>query len=325
MMWWKMRARRMGESAGEWRGTAFPGLIMLLCLLSLPIFSRAVEADDSWTGQSIMNEVLKRHEMSPYVYEEQTLILEDKAGNRDVSKVRRFSRVEKEGEVKVLLVFDSPTEVRGVALLAMGHQSGRGEWRTYLPAFGKELKFQAGRAGGSRFLGTDFALEDLIPEVVSDFRYVRAADQRIDQAAHFVVEAFPQDDEVARMTGYSQRRHFIRQDSFFIVRTDYYDRRKRFFKRQTFHDLKRVDGDLWRADLMIMENHKEQHKTLIKTNRRVFSSDYAPPEMFTAAWLLENRHIQSSEKTLFRDPSRSLGEIQDQVPDGPQNDRHRGR
>lgn len=272
-----------------------------------------------------MNEVLNRHEMSPYVYEEQTLIMEDKAAHRDVSKVRRFSRAEKDGTVKVLLVFDSPADVRGVALLAMGHPSGRGEWKIYLPAFGKELKSLDARARGSRFLGTDLAVEDVTAEVLSDFRYVRAADQRVDQAAHYVVEAFPMDEEVARTTGYSLRRHFIRQDNFFIVRTDYYDHRKRFFKRQTFHDLKRVDGDMWRANMMSMENRKEHHKTLIKTDRRVFSRDYVPPEMFTDAWLLANRHIRSSEKGLFRERSRSLGEIEDEMPDSPQNQGRRGR
>jgi hypothetical protein len=317
--------RKEDESAAAWAGIPLSGFIVLLCLLSPPIFSKPVRAEDPWTGGRIMHEVFARHEMSPYVYEEQTMILEDRSGNRDVSKLRRFSRAEKDGTVKVLLVFDSPAEVRGVALLGTGQHSGRGEWRIYLPAFGKELKSLDGRARGTRFLGTDLTVEDLTAEVLSDFRYVRAADQRIDQSAHYVVEAFPQDEEVARTTGYSLRRHFIRQDTFFIVRTDYYDYRKRFFKRQTFHDLKKMDGDMWRANMMSMEDHKEHHKTLIKTDRRVFSRDYVPQEVFTTPWLLENRHIRTSEKSLFRGPSRPLGETEDELPDGPQNQGLRSR
>lgn len=283
-----------------------PPLLVFIVLLSLlfPLAcSQPVGADDPWTGGHIMNEVLSRHGMPPCVYEEQTMILEDKAGYRDVSKIRRFSRVENDGTVKALIVFDNPAEVRGVALLAIRHDSGRGEWKVYLPAFGKEVKSLAERAGGSRFFGTDFAHEDLMAEVISDFHYVRVADQKMDRAAHYVVEAFPGSEEVAKNTGYSLRRHFIRQDNFFIVRTDYYDHRGQFVKRQTFHDLKKLDGDSWRANMITMENHREKHKTLIKINRRIFSQDYVRPEMFTTAWLLDNRHIRTEGKSLLREPS----------------------
>ena len=285
---------------GAWVKTLLFGIALIPGLLSVPVFSETVRADETWTGRGIMNEVFKRHQLFPYVFEEQTMIMMDGEGNRDVRKARRFSRVETDGTVKYLLVFDDPAEVRGVALLAIRQQSGNTESGIYLPAFGKELKSNAGESRGNHFLGTDFAIEDLTAEILSDFRYDRTADQKIDKIAYFVVEAFPQDEEIERTTGYSLRRHFIRQDNFFIVRTDYFDRRGRFFKRQTQHDLKRLHGDMWRANMILMENHKERHKSLIKINRRVFSHDYVPPEMFTSAWLLENRHIQGTERRLFR-------------------------
>lgn len=262
-----------------------------------------------------MEEVLKRHEMFPYVFEEQTMILMDDAGNRDVRKMRRFSRVEKDKTVKYLLVFDYPLEIKGVALLAIYQNSAEGESGIYLPALGKQLKLNVGNSRSSYFLGTDFAIEDLTAEVLSDFRYVRVADQKINKINYYVVEAFPQDKKVAQSTAYSLRRHFIRPDNLFIVRTDYFDRRGRFFKRQTNHDLKKVDGDMWRANMILMENQKERHKTLIKINHRVFSHDYVPAEMFTSTWLLENRHILGKGKRLLRDISKSSGENDDDLPD----------
>jgi hypothetical protein len=69
-----------------------------------------------------------------------------------------------------------------------------------------------------------------------------------------------------------------------------------------------VDGDMWRANMILMENHKDQHNTLIKIDRRVFSSDYVPPEIFTRNWLLQNRHIQGTEKSLFQAAYGSSGE-----------------
>jgi hypothetical protein len=59
--------------------------------------------------------------------------------------------------------------------------------------------------------------------------------------------------------------------------------------------------------MALMENPRERHETLIKIDRRVISRDYVPPELFTAAWLLENRHVQGTEKRLLqKDPPHTM-------------------
>jgi hypothetical protein len=45
---------------------------------------------------------------------------------------------------------------------------------------------------------------------------------------------------------------------------------------------------MWRADMILMEDSKEHHKSLIKINRRIFSRDYVSAEIFTADWLFKN-------------------------------------
>jgi len=294
-----------------WSNIRLCGTIVFKGLLLLPVISMPVFADEVLTGHNIMDEVFKRHELYPYVFEEQTMVLMDNANNRDVRKLRRFSRVEKDGTVKLLLVFDNPEEVRGVALLAILKNSGNVQGGIYLPAFGKVLKSGSGDNRGGPFLDTDFAIEDLTVEILSDSRYERVADFKINKVNHFVVEAFPKSNEIERNSGYSMRRHYIRQDNFFVVRIDYFDLRGRLFKQQTYHDLKRVDGDMWRANMVLMENYKVRHKTLIKINRRVFSHDYVPQEMFTSDWLLENRHIQDTETRLFQNTSKPVEESYD--------------
>ena len=136
---------------GGWTSITLPLLLLALWLsapvLPWPLPSKTAHAEEEWTGQRIMKEAFKRHHLSPYVYEEQTMILMDSAGHRDVRDVRRFSRVESDGTVKFLLVFDNPAEVRGVALLAIRYPSGKTESGVYLPAFGKKLNFQASFEG----------------------------------------------------------------------------------------------------------------------------------------------------------------------------------
>jgi len=245
---------------------------------------------NSYTGSQIMAEVFQRHKLFPYVYEEQTMVLTDKAGHRDVRKMRRFSRLEKGGTAKILLVFDSPAEVRGTALRIIRHGTGSVENQIYLPALGEELSSGQAKDQGRDFLGTDFALEDLM-ESLNDFRYLRKPDQSIAKTVYFVVDAFPADDKKSGHTGYSMRRFFIRQDIYYIVRTDYYDRGFRFYKQLTSHDLQQVDRHMWRANMLFMENQRQNHTTLIKIDRRVFSRDYVLPKIFTPAWVGENRHI----------------------------------
>jgi hypothetical protein len=60
--------------------------------------------------------------------------------------------------------------------------------------------------------------------------------------------------------------------------------------------------------MLLMENQKERHKTLIKIDRRIFSRDYVPPEIFTPAWLLEDRHVQGTQRHLFQDTAGSSEE-----------------
>ena len=45
---------------------------------------------------------------------------------------------------------------------------------------------------------------------------------------------------------------------------------------------------MWRANMLLMDNIRDQHKTLIKIDRRIYSRDYVPREMFTVQWLYKN-------------------------------------
>ena len=55
--------------------------------------------------------------------------------------------------------------------------------------------------------------------------------------------------------------------------------------------------------MILMENKKDQHQSLIKISRRVFSHDYVPAEIFTAKWLYENYpYIEPAEDSDAEDP-----------------------
>jgi len=269
----------------------------------------AADAHADWSAQRIMAEIDRRHQQFPYVYEEQTMVLGDGSAKRTVRKCRRFSRIEEDGSFKFLLVFDDPEEIRGVALLAVRRADGTVERGIYLPAFGATLKRPLGEGGGGHFLGTDFAVEDLTPDAPGEYRYTRSGDRMVEDTALFVVDAYPISTEVERATGNGLRRHLIRKDNFVIIQTDFFDRRLRFRKRLTRHDIKRVNAQSWRANMIVVNDEREHHRSLLKVDRRVYSRDYVPAEIFEPAFLFANGHVRAlNDRVAGRSPPVQRGD-----------------
>lgn len=241
------------------------------------------------SGREILEKVYSTHEQYPYVYEEQSMILIDRLGQKETRNMKRYSRVEEDGRASFLLVFESPRDVKGVAVLALRNKSGETTQSIYLPAFSRSLIRNAGDASHSSFLGTDFSVENLIGEELDDYILERQRDSLIDNVEYYVVDV--------RNEKRKLRRHFILKDILFIARTDFFDDHGQVQKRQTQHDLIPVMGDMWRANMLLMQDYRENHQTLIKINKRVFSVDYVPSEVFTANWLFENA-IQPEEYEL---------------------------
>jgi hypothetical protein len=107
---------------------------------------------------------------------------------------------------------------------------------------------------------------------------------------HYVIRATPVKGAEQR-TGGGSRRHYVRKGDHFLVRTDFHDVRGVLARRQTFRDPRQVEPGIWQADMILMEDFGERHRTLLKVERRVFSPDYAPAEIFSRQWLVEGRHL----------------------------------
>jgi hypothetical protein len=264
-----------------YKSTVF--VLLISCLLAQESFAYVSKET---SGDEIMKEVQKRHQQFPYIYEEQSMVMEDRHGKRDTRKAKRYSIVERDGSVKFLLLFEYPREVKGVALLANRDVDGNTKKYIYLPAFGEQLIESAGEGSNDNFLGTDFSVENLTGEVLSDHYYERRDDGEMEGIKYFILDVYRADDEFEKKQ--ILRKHFVQQDNLYITLTYHYDKRGRISRTQTHHNLKAVDGDMWRANMILMEDKKLQHQSLIKITRRVFSHDYVPAEVFTAQWLYEH-------------------------------------
>lgn len=254
-----------------------------------------VDPLEDWSGRALLDLVSERHQQYPNVYEEQSMVLIDQSGHKNTRKLRRYSRVDESGTANFLLLFDSPLDIKGVALLAQREQNGRSEQSFYLPAFGETfIENTPGQAGKSEdnFLGTDYSIENLVGDLLDHHMQVRKDDTIINKTDYYVVDVY---NLGSRAEDQPIRRHYIRKDNLYISRTDHFDEIGRLQKRQTSHDLTNVHGDMWRANMMMMENLQQEHRTIIKINRRVFSADYVPVEVFSESWIVANQPPLYSE------------------------------
>ncbi len=257
-----------------------------MVFLSTSQSASVAQESDVMSGEEIMREVYHRHQQFPYIFEQQSMVLIDRQGNRDTRRARRYSRVEEDGSTHFMLIFEYPEEVRGVSLLA--HRDAQGITRRflYLPAFAEQLVESRSDSRDGHFLGTDFSVEDLSGEVLQDYRYVRRQDMNITGLPYFVIDVY--DSPGGKSSHLKKRRHYVRKDIFYITMTDHYDRKGKVNRQLSHHDLKAVHGEMWRANMILMDDKLEQHRSLIKVERRVFSQDYVPAEMFSAEWLYKN-------------------------------------
>ncbi len=279
----------------------------VLLTASLFVENSVAIINSETSGTEIMEEVYNRHQQFPYIYEEQSMVMEDRHGDRDTRKARRYSRVEEDGSIKFLLLFDYPQEVKGVALLANRDPEGHMVKYIYLPALGERLIESTGEGSNDNFLGTDFSVENLTGENLTENYYVRRDDRIIDGVKYFILDVYSLADEIDQKQ--ILRRHFIRQDNLYITLTYHYDKQGRISRIQSSHDINEVDGDMWRANMILMEDKKQQHQTLIKISKRVFSHDYVPEEVFTAEWLYKNYpYVEPVDKASFEKKDMELPE-----------------
>ena len=261
-------------------------VVLAACFLAIPVASAT-----DLSGRAIMDQVAERHD-KPFEFEVQKMRLIDRSGNEELRDVKRYAREVTEEDTHFLMAFHSPSGIRGTALLTWQHDNKDDDQWLYLPAQGKKAKRVAKGGKKNYFMGTDYTFEDLISESRDKFTYNRLEDVVEEKRKLFVVEAFPKDESVKEETGYKFRRMFIDQDIFFVMKTEYFDKRGRFIKRQPAHDVSQVDGKTYRAKKNIMKNKKLKHETHVTILERTFDESDVPEKLFNTRFITRNKHMR---------------------------------
>lgn len=165
------------------------------------------------------------------------------------------------GGDKTLMVFDSPHDLAGTALLSFSHASGDDEQWLFLPALNRVKQVGARNKSGP-FMGSEFAFEDIVTPYWQKYHYKFLREETCDALQCFVVERIPNDSN----SGYSRQVMWVDREDYLIRRVDYYDHRNALLKTYKAMGFKKYANQYWRPAEMLMSNQQNGKQTKLAWN-----------------------------------------------------------
>lgn len=225
---------------------------------------------DSHTGPEVMKKQRSLHRVT----DEHTLIamrLVGKLGGEKLRTLSSYTLAKADHHHKVLLRFLAPPDIASTGLLVWEAGSGEDDQWLYLPA-SRKVKRIPTSSKKNRFMGTDFAYEDMRPEALALHAYTLMRSEVVEGHDTFVIEARPAIPEHARDSGYSLRTLWIRKDNYVTVKIQYHDKAGRLLKILTLGQYVNVLGTAWRASEMEMYDVQAGSRTIMRVERRTLNS-----------------------------------------------------
>jgi hypothetical protein len=263
------------------------GLVVIW--LFTPVISQAAEM----TGRDVMQKQKELHKVQNEIGDE-VMLLVDKEGGKEKRQVKRYAKEVGNDIHHYLVVFLSPADIRGTALLTWEQKERENDQWLYLPAQKKMQRIAKG-SKKNYFMGTDFTYEDMEPEDLDNFTYtiLRTENLELDKTVSdcYVIEAVPANAEKKKESGYSKRIMWIEKQYLYTLKVEFYDRRDRLQKIQTNHAMENVSGTVWRAKKTLMSHLAREHKTLTGITARQINTS-VDDSVFTERYILSGKHAQ---------------------------------
>ncbi|HMB72224.1 MAG TPA: efflux RND transporter permease subunit, partial [Gammaproteobacteria bacterium] len=154
-----------------------------------------------------------------------------------------------------LVVFDSPNDIKGTALLSHARILEPDDQWLYLPALKRVKRVSSANKSGP-FVGSEFAFEDFTALELNKYDYEWTGEEELDGLVNDVVERTPRYEN----SGYSRQLSWVDRDIHQVRKVEFYDRRGDLLKTLTLEDYRQYD-DIWRAHRMNMVNHQTGKST----------------------------------------------------------------
>lgn len=160
---------------------------------------------------------------------------------------------------KSIVVFDSPADIDGTALLSHARILEPDDQWLYLPALKRVKRISSVNKSGP-FVGSELAFEDFTSQELNKFKYKYLREEPCPNTSGMtcdVVERFPQYE----YSGYTRQIGWYDQKEFQLRKVDFYDRKSELLKSLDFTNYKKYQNKYWRPLKLIMTNRITGKKT----------------------------------------------------------------
>lgn len=189
---------------------------------------------------------------------EMTMVLRNAAGQESVRSMD-FTTLEIPDESvgdKSLVLFSTPKDIEGTALLSHAKILDPDDQWLYLPAL-KRVKRISSRNKSGPFVGSEFAFEDFTASELNKFSYKYLREEPCGDLVCDVVERYPRYEN----SGYTKQISWVDNTEYQIRKIEFYDRRGSLLKELLFEDYRKYDDKFWRPHRLVMKNIQTNKST----------------------------------------------------------------
>jgi Outer membrane lipoprotein-sorting protein len=160
-----------------------------------------------------------------------------------------------------VIIFDTPLDVKGTAVLTHSHIRGPDDQWLYLPSIKRVKRISSDNKSGA-FMGSEFAFEDLSSYEVDKYAYQYLGEEKLGELHCYKLESQP----LYEHSGYTRLVTWIDREHYRVHKIEYYDKKGSLLKTQTLSGFRQYAGKYWRADTVAMENHQTGKRTTLQTH-----------------------------------------------------------
>lgn len=236
-----------------------PNIAMtLLIAFALVLVNNA----DANTAEDLGLEIAARADRTDLGFGQSEVELQMKlrnAAGQESTRSLRISTLEKPDESvgdKSIVLFDTPRDIEGTALLSHAKILDPDDQWLYLPALKRVKRISSSNKSGP-FVGSEFAFEDFTAIELNKFDYKHIGTDTCGALQCDVLERSPRYEN----SGYTKQIAWVDQTEFQIRKIEFYDRRGDLLKVLELNDYRQYDNGVWRAHLLSMNNVQTNKQT----------------------------------------------------------------
>jgi len=207
-------------------------------------------------GRAIFEEADARNSGYGDLEVELQMILRSASGRATERSLRIAQYEVPEDGDKMLVVFDTPADIRGTALLSHAHREKEDDQWLFLPAIKRVKKVSSHNKSGS-FVGSEFSYQDLSPPQLDKYTYEFLREDTVDGMPCFVVKRVSTESNYQ----YAEEHFWIDKEAYRVYRVDYFDQTGTQVKQLEASDFRLYEARFWKAGRMLMTNLRNNKST----------------------------------------------------------------